>query len=37
MAGEREERLGVAQEAGEKELRQAMEQTLCDRARSAFR
>jgi putative transposase len=31
---ENEERLGVAKEAGEKELRQAMEQTLCDRARS---
>ena len=31
---ENEERLGVAEEAGEKELRQAMEQTLCDRARS---
>jgi putative transposase len=31
---ENEERLGIAEEAGEKELRQAMEQTLCDRARS---
>src|SRR5215213_3645147 len=31
---ENEVRLGVAREAGEKELRPAMEQTLCDRARS---
>ena len=31
---ENEERLGVAEEAGEKGLRQAIEQTLCDRPRS---
>jgi putative transposase len=31
---ENEERLGVAEEAGEKELRQPMGQTLCERARS---